>query len=170
MSTAACRYADGGPLCANVTETAPLVEMTVEGEQDSDHVVEHVEEERHRPFTGGNGVRGPRSCLGLIHSRGRFVYVAIRCRASRSSLGYLRAYRRRRFQTRCRPWSLNARPRCAHCLTSWSPATALTHSIQDSALRRPGAESSAPERSWWRPMAQDSDSPRITTPRSISEV
>jgi hypothetical protein len=35
-----------------VTETAPLVEMTVEGEQECDHVVEHVEEERHRPSSG----------------------------------------------------------------------------------------------------------------------
>lgn len=46
-------------LCANVTETAPLVETTVEGEQECDHVVEHVQEERHRLFRGGNGVRGP---------------------------------------------------------------------------------------------------------------
>src|SRR5688572_755548 len=48
-------------LCANVTETAPLVEMTVEGEQERDHVVEHVQEERHRPSPGGNGVRSPGS-------------------------------------------------------------------------------------------------------------
>jgi hypothetical protein len=36
--------------------------MTVEGEQECDHVVEHVQEERHRSSPGGNGVRGPGSC------------------------------------------------------------------------------------------------------------
>ena len=47
------------PLCANVTETASLVEITVEGEQESGHDVEHGQEERRCSSTRGDSVRGP---------------------------------------------------------------------------------------------------------------
>jgi hypothetical protein len=45
-------------LCANVTETAPRVEITVEGEQEFGHDAEHVQEERCLLAARGDSLRG----------------------------------------------------------------------------------------------------------------